>query len=97
MKAEILPPLTATLHVKPRGWRSGFRLWLPLFLFWLLLLPLVILALPFLFAAAVIFGVRFWASIRGALAVLNAFTAQASKSKKPTPVSSSTCIEGKNP
>jgi hypothetical protein len=73
MKAEILPPLTATVHVKPRGWRSGFRLWLPLFLFWLLLLPLVILALPFLFVAAVIFGVRFWASIRAALAVLHAF------------------------
>ena len=73
MKAEILPPLTATVHVKPRGWRSGFRLWLPLFLFWLLLLPLVILALPFLFVAAVIFGVRFWASIRSALAVLAAF------------------------
>ena len=73
MKAEILPPLTATLHVKPRGWRSGFRLWLPLFLFWLLLLPLVILALPLLFAAALVFGVRFWASIRGALAVLSAF------------------------
>jgi hypothetical protein len=73
MKAEILPPLTATLHVKPRGWRSGFRLWLPLFLFWLLLLPLVILALPFLFAAALVFGVRFWASIRGALALLNSF------------------------
>ena len=73
MKAEILPPLTATLHVKPRGWKSGFKLWLPLFLVWLLALPLFILALPFLFAAALVFGVRFWASIRGALAVLNAF------------------------
>jgi hypothetical protein len=73
MKAEILPPLTATVHIKPRGWKSGFRLWLPLFLFWLLLLPLVILALPFLFAAALVFGVRFWASFRGALAVLHAF------------------------
>ncbi len=72
MKAEILPPLTATVHVKPRGWRSGIRLWLPLFLFWLLLLPLAVLALPFLFVAAVVFGVRFWASIRSALAVLAA-------------------------
>jgi hypothetical protein len=73
MKAEILPPLTATLHIKPRGWKSGFRLWLPLFLVWLLALPLFILALPFLFIAALIFGVRFWASIRGALGLLAAF------------------------
>jgi hypothetical protein len=73
MKGEILPPLTATVHVKPAGWRHGIRLWLPLFLFWLLLLPLAILALPFLFAAAVIFGVRFWASIRAVLALLAAF------------------------
>jgi hypothetical protein len=36
-------------------------------------LPLVILALPFLFVAAVIFGVRFWSSIRAALALLAAF------------------------
>jgi hypothetical protein len=73
MKAEILPPLTATLHVKPKGWRFGIRLWLPLFLLWLLLLPLLVLALPFLFVAAVIFGVRFWSSIRAALALLAAF------------------------
>jgi len=72
MRAEILPPLTATLHVKPKGWRFGIRLWLPLFLLWLLLLPLVVLALPFLFVAAVIFGVRFWSSIRAALALLAA-------------------------
>ena len=58
MKAEILPPLTATLHVKPAGWRIGFRLWLPLFLLWLLLLPLVILALPLLFIASLIFRVK---------------------------------------
>ena len=45
MRAEILPPLTATLHVKPKGWRFGIKLWLPLFLLWLLLLPLVVLAL----------------------------------------------------
>lgn len=46
MRGEILPPLTATLHVKPKGWRFGITLWLPLFLLWLLLLPLVVLALP---------------------------------------------------
>ena len=73
MKGEILPPLTASVHVKPAGWRFGIRLWLPLFLFWLLLLPLLVLALPFLFVAAVIFGVRFWASIRAALGLLAAF------------------------
>jgi hypothetical protein len=73
MKGEILPPMTATVHVKPAGWRHGIRLWLPLFLFWLLLLPLAVLALPFLFVAALIFGVRFWASIRAALALLAAF------------------------
>jgi len=73
MRGEILPPLTATLHVKPKGWRFGIKLWLPLFLLWLLLLPLVVLALPFLFVAAVIFGVRFWSSIRAALALLAAF------------------------
>jgi hypothetical protein len=72
MKAEILPPMTATVHVKPAGWRHGIRLWLPLFLFWLLLLPLAVLALPFLFVAAVIFGVRFWASIRAGLNLLAA-------------------------
>lgn len=73
MKAEILPPLAATVHVKPAHWRFGFRLWLPLFLLWLLLLPLVVLALPILFVAAVISGVRFWSSIRAVLALLNAF------------------------
>jgi hypothetical protein len=66
MKAEILPPLGATLHVKPAGWRTGLRLWLPLFLLWLLLLPLVILALPFLLAAAIIFRIRFWRALAGA-------------------------------
>jgi len=73
MRGEILPPLMATLHVKRKGWRFGIRLWLPLFLLWLLLLPLVVLALPFLFVAAVVFGVRFWASIRAALGLLAAF------------------------
>jgi hypothetical protein len=73
MNVEILPPLSASLHVKPTGWRFGIRLWLPLFLLWLLLLPLVILALPFAFVAAMIFGVRFWSSIRAVLALLAAF------------------------
>jgi hypothetical protein len=73
MKADILPPLAATVHVKPSGWRFGLRLWLPLFLLWLLLLPLVVLALPFLFAAALVFGIRFWSTIRAVLALLAAF------------------------
>jgi hypothetical protein len=73
MKADILPPLAATVHVKPSGWRFGLRLWLPLFLLWLLLLPLVVLALPFLFIAALVFGIRFWSTIRAVLALLAAF------------------------
>ncbi len=73
MNAEILPPLSASIHVKPKGWRFGIRLLLPLFLFWLLLLPVVVLALPFLFVTALVFGVRFWASIRAVLALLAAF------------------------
>ena len=73
MKGEILPPLMATVHVKPSGWRFGLRLWLPLFLLWLLLLPLMVLALPFLLVAALIFGIRFWSTIRAVLGVLAAF------------------------
>jgi hypothetical protein len=73
MKAEILPPLTASVHIKPSGWRFGIRLWLPLFLLWILLLPLMVLALPFLLVAALIFGVRFWATIRAVLGLLAAF------------------------
>jgi hypothetical protein len=73
MKAEILPPLAATVHVKPAGWRFGLRLWLPLFLFWLLLLPLLVLAFPFLLAAALIFGIRFWSTIRAVLGLLAGF------------------------
>ena len=69
MNAEILPPLTAHLHIKPAGWRFGLRLWLPLFLLWLILLPLVLLALPFLLVAAVVFGIRFWSTLRALLAV----------------------------
>jgi hypothetical protein len=84
MKAEILPPLTATVHVKPAKWRFGVKLWLPLFLFWLLLLPLVVLALPFLFVAALVFGVRFWASIRGGLAVLSAFHGTSVEVERPS-------------
>ena len=70
MKAEILPPLSASLHVKPAGWRFGLRLWLPLFLLWLLLLPLLILALPLLFVASIIFRVKLWRSLRAANGVL---------------------------
>ena len=70
---EILPPLSARVHVKPAGWRFGFRLWLPLFLFWLLLLPLFLLALPFLFVGALVFGFRFWRSLGALFAVLAAF------------------------
>ena len=72
MNAEILPPLAATLHVKPAGWRAGFRLWLPLFLIWLLLLPLVILALPLLFIASLIFRISLWRTLRGATGLLAA-------------------------
>jgi hypothetical protein len=72
MNAEILPPLSATVHVRPKGWRFAIRLWLPLFLLWLILLPLVILALPFLFVAALVTGVRFWSSLRAILALLAA-------------------------
>ena len=84
MKGEILPPLTATVHVKRAGWRFGIRLWLPLFLFWLLALPLLVLALPFLFAAALIFGVRFWASIRAALALLASFHGTSVEVERPS-------------
>ena len=70
MKAEILPPLSASLHVKPAGWRFGLRLWLPLFLLWLLLLPLLILTLPLLFVASIIFRVKLWRSLRAANGVL---------------------------
>jgi hypothetical protein len=70
MKAEILPPLSASLHVRPAGWRFGVRLWLPLFLLWLLLLPLLVLALPLLFVASVIFRVKLWRSLRAANGVL---------------------------
>ena len=72
MKAEILPPLTATLHVKPAGWRTGLKLWLPLFVLWLLLLPILILALPFLFVAAGVFRVKLWRSLKLANSVLAA-------------------------
>lgn len=73
MKAEILPPLSATVHVKPAGWRWGIRLWLPLFLVWLLLIPLFLLALPFLFLAAMIFGFRLLRTLGAVLALLAGF------------------------
>jgi hypothetical protein len=72
MKAEILPPLSAKLHVKPAGWRFGLKLWLPLFLLWLLLLPLMLLALPLLFVASLIFRFSLWRSLKAANGVLAA-------------------------
>ena len=73
MKSEILPPLGATVHVKPSGWRFGILLWLPLFLLWILLLPLFVLAFPFLLVATLVFGIRFWPAVRAVLALLAAF------------------------
>jgi hypothetical protein len=73
MKTEILPPLAASVHIKPAGWRFGLRLWLPLFLLWLLLLPILVLALPFFLVATLIFGIRFWSTIRAVLGLLAAF------------------------
>jgi hypothetical protein len=73
MTMEILPPLAATVHVKPQGWRFGIRLWLPLFLLWLLLLPLFLLALPFLFLAALAFGFRFLRTLGAIFALLAGF------------------------
>jgi hypothetical protein len=88
MKAEILPPLSATLHVKPPGWRTGFKLWLPLFLVWLLLLPLVLLALPVLFVAALIFRISLWRSLRATGGILAALRgAQVEVNKTDTHVS----------
>lgn len=72
MKAEILPPLSATVHVKPAGWRFGLRLWLPLFLLWLLLIPLLILALPLLFIASLVFRFSLWRSLGAANGILAA-------------------------
>ena len=72
MKGEILPPLAATLHVKPAGWRFGLRLWLPLFLLWLILLPLLIIALPVLFVASLVFRFSLWRSLRAGTGVLAA-------------------------
>jgi hypothetical protein len=70
MTPEILPPLGATLHVRPAGWRWTLRLWLPLFLLWLILLPLLLLALPFLFVAALVFGFSLLRSLGGVFALL---------------------------
>jgi hypothetical protein len=72
MKPEILPPLGATVHVKPAGWRRGISLWLPLFLVWLLLLPLLLLLLPFLLVGALIMGVNLWRSLKALNGVLAA-------------------------
>lgn len=70
MKGEILPPLTASVHVKPAGWRFGLRLWLPLFLLWLILLPVFLLALPFLLLAALVSGFSFLRALGAGFAVL---------------------------
>jgi hypothetical protein len=72
MSVEILPPLSASVHVKPRGWKSPIRLWLPLFLLWLLLLPLFLLILPLLLIACLIFGIRFWKSLAAFFGILAA-------------------------
>ena len=72
MNPEILPPLSATMRVKPAGWRFGLRLWLPLFLLWLILIPLVLLALPLLFIASLVFRFNLWRSLRAANGVLAA-------------------------
>jgi hypothetical protein len=88
MTPEILPPLSATLHVKPAGWRFGLRLWLPLFLLWLLLLPLLILALPLLFVASIIFRIKLWRSLRAANGVLAGLHgAQVDVNKRDTKIS----------
>ena len=73
MKAEILPPLSVTVHVKPAGWRFGLRLWLPLFLLWLLLVPIFLLALPFLFVTSLIFGFRLLRSLGAVMGLLAGF------------------------
>lgn len=70
MKGEILPPLSASVHVKRRGWRFGVWLWLPLFLLWMLLLVLVILALPLLLIASLIFRFSLWRSLRATNAMV---------------------------
>jgi hypothetical protein len=72
MRQEILPPMTATMHVRATGWRRGVRLWVPLFLVWLLLLPLLILLLPFLFVGALILGINLWRSLKALNALLAA-------------------------
>ena len=70
MKGEILPPLSASVHFKPKGWRFGVWLWLPLFLFWILFLLLVILALPLLLIASLIFRFSLWRSLRAGNAMV---------------------------
>ena len=72
MKGEILPPMSARMHVRPAGWRFGVKLWLPLFLLWLLLIPLLLVALPILFVASLIFRFSLWRSLKAANGVLAA-------------------------
>jgi hypothetical protein len=40
----MLPPMLLKLRISPSD-RSGFGIWLPLFLVWLILLPIVVLVL----------------------------------------------------
>jgi len=65
-----LPPMIATVRVRPTHWRRGFRLRLPLFLVWLLLLPLLILLLPLLLLFCLIVGINLLRSLGAIFAVL---------------------------
>ena len=47
-------PLFMRLHIRSSAKRSGFGLWIPLFLVWILLLALFALVLPFLALAELI-------------------------------------------
>ena len=87
MTPEILPPLSASVHVRPAGWRFGLRLWLPLFLLWLLLIPLLILALPLRFVGSLIFRFNLWRSLRAA----NRVTALGGSSKALATSSAKRC------
>ena len=84
MTVEILPPLSASVRVQPRGWKYAIRLWLPLFLFWLLLIPLFLIALPFLLIACLIFGIRFWRSLGTVMGVMAATRGTQVDVERPT-------------
>ncbi len=67
-------PLFATIRVRHHGSgkRSGFRLWLPLFLIWLLLAPLVLVLLPIFIAACLVFRVNPFRAIGAIWSLLTA-------------------------